>query len=393
MARETERFNRALQKFLDDNPDIDFDKAKDEFIELYNSGEYKLDDDFSKADDLYLEALKLEDSKLVIDALKKALNICPKHFEAKGELIILESKTEDEKIMRLKALLNENRDDLEANEEIDLNNFERSLWLNIDVRPYLRNMFKLMMIYFNNLRYEEANIIGKELLRLDPENHQNQTIFYLISLLGLEKYDEVLNDSNEFFKLDKQAKYLFISFLAALYKKDIKEAKRYIAEAVKYNGSYLCIILGIARLSNEDYSHIFDLNYVEEDPFEDAARNIFCISRLIDDHISSLEEFIDNEGAYLVKLIDPDKKGMELLFVLEAKREATLKEILQAISQLKDDVDFAGLKSLSEAEIRKELIKLKNFKYLQYYDSKYVMTFLGYSVLGFFVGDGNDDNN
>ena len=393
MARETERFNRALQKFLDDNPDIDFDKAKDEFIELYNSGEYKLDDDFSKADDLYLEALKLEDSKLVIDALKKALNICPKHFEAKGELIILESKTEDEKIMRLKALLNENRDDLEANEEIDLNNFERSLWLNIDVRPYLRNMFKLMMIYFNNLRYEEANIIGKELLRLDPENHQNQTIFYLISLLGLEKYDEALNDSNEFFKLDKQAKYLFISFLAALYKKDIKEAKRYIAEAVKYNGSYLCIILGIARLSNEDYSHIFDLNYVEEDSFEDAARNIFCISRLIDDHISSLEEFIDNEGAYLIKLIDPDKKGMEMLFVLEAKREATLKEIMQAISQLKDDVDFAGLKSLSEAEIRKELIKLKNFKYLQYYDSKYVMTFLGYSVLGFFVGDGNDDNN
>lgn len=393
MARETERFNRALQKFLDDNPDIDFDKAKDEFIELYNSGEYKLDDDFSKADDLYLEALKLEDSKLVIDALKKALNICPKHFEAKGELIILESKTEDEKIMRLKALLNENRDDLEANEEIDLNNFERTLWLNIDVRPYLRNMFKLMMIYFNNLRYEEANIIGKELLRLDPENHQNQTIFYLISLLGLEKYDEVLNDSNEFFKLDKQAKYLFISFLAALYKKDIKEAKRYIAETVKYNGSYLCIILGIARLSNEDYSHIFDLNYVEEDSFEDAARNIFCISRLIDDHISSLEEFIDNEGAYLIKLIDPDKKGMELLFVLEAKREATLKEIMQAISQLKDDVDFAGLKSLSEAEIRKELIKLKNFKYLQYYDSKYVMTFLGYSVLGFFVGDGNDDNN
>ena len=234
---------------------------------------------------------------------------------------------------------------------------------------------------------------GKELLRLDPENHQNQTIFYLISLLGLEKYDEALNDSNEFFKLDKQAKYLFISFLAALYKKDIKEAKRYIAEAVKYNGSYLCIILCIARLSNEDYSHIFDLNYVEEDSFEDAARNIFCISRLIDDHISSLEEFIDNEGAYLIKLIDPDKKGMEMLFVLEAKREATLKEIMQAISQLKDDVDFAGLKSLSEAEIRKELIKLKNFKYLQYYDSKYVMTFLGYSVLGFFVGDGNDDNN
>lgn len=393
MARETERFNRALQKFLDDNPDIDFDKAKDEFIELYNSGEYKLDDDFTKADDLYLEALKLEDTKLVMDALKKALNICPKHYEAKGELIILESKSEDEKIMRLKSLLNEIKKDLEENGEIDFNDFERTLWLNIDVRPYLRNMFKLMMVYFNNLRYDEANVLGKELLRLDPENHQNQTIFYLISLLGLEKYEEALNDSNEFFKLDKQAKYLFISFLAALFKKDIEEAKKYIADVVKYNGSYLCIILGIARLSNEDYSHIFDLNYVEEDSFEDAARNIFCISRLIDNHISLIEEFIDNEGAYLIKLIDPDKKGMELLFVLEAKREATLKEIMQAISQLKKQVDFAGLKDLSEADIRKELIKLKNLKYLQYYDSKFVMTFLGYSVLEFFVGDGNDDNN
>ena len=393
MARETERFNRALQKFLDDNPDIDFDKAKDEFIELYNSGEYKLDDDFTKADDLYLEALKLEDTKLVMDALKKALNICPKHYEAKGELIILESKSEDEKIMRLKSLLNEIKKDLEENGEIDFNDFERTLWLNIDVRPYLRNMFKLMMVYFNNLRYDEANVLGKELLRLDPENHQNQTIFYLISLLGLEKYEEALNDSNEFFKLDKQAKYLFISFLAALFKKDIEEAKKYIADVVKYNGSYLCIILGIARLSNEDYSHIFDLNYVEEDSFEDAARNIFCISRLIDNHISLIEEFIDNEGAYLIKLIDPDKKGMELLFVLEAKREATLKEIMQAISQLKKQVDFAGLKDLSEADIRKELIKLKNLIYLQYYDSKFVMTFLGYSVLEFFVGDGNDDNN
>lgn len=393
MARETERFNRALQKFLDDNPDIDFDKAKDEFIELYNSGEYKLDDDFTKADDLYLEALKLEDTKLVMDALKKALNICPKHYEAKGELIILESKSEDEKIMRLKSLLNEIKKDLEETGEIDFNDFERTLWLNIDVRPYLRNMFKLMMVYFNNLRYDEANVLGKELLRLDPENHQNQTIFYLISLLGLGKYDEALNDSNEFFKLDKQAKYLFISFLAALFKKDIEEAKKYIADVVKYNGSYLCIILGIARLSNEDYSHIFDLNYVEEDSFEDAARNIFCISRLIDNHISLIEEFIDNEGAYLIKLIDPDKRGMELLFVLEAKREATLKEIMQAISQLKKQVDFAGLKDLSEADIRKELIKLKNLKYLQYYDSKFVMTFLGYSVLEFFVGDGNDDNN
>ena len=39
MSRETEKFNRALQKFLDDNPDIDFDKAKEEFINMYNSGE------------------------------------------------------------------------------------------------------------------------------------------------------------------------------------------------------------------------------------------------------------------------------------------------------------------------------------------------------------------
>ncbi len=387
MSRETEKFNRALGKFLDDNPDLDFEKAKEEFIKMYNSGEYKLDDDYSKADELYEKALELEDPKLVIDALKKALEICPKHYEAKGELIALESKTNEERITRIKSLLNENRDDLEKNYEVNFNEFERTLWLDINCRPYLRNLFKLMTFYNNDSKYVEALEIGKELIRLDPENHQDQNVFYLSCLLGLKKYDEALNDANEFFKIGNQSKYLFVAFLASMYKHDNKGALRYAKEIAKYNNSYLCLMIGVVNFTPEDYQEIFSNPYVPEESLEEAARIFFAYNKIIYENMDQLNLFIDSFGTDIVSLIDPTPKGMELLFIMENKREATLKEIVSALRGIDSEMDFAKIKNYTEDNIRKELINLKNKKYLDYHESKYYMSYLGHSVLYFLVGE------
>jgi hypothetical protein len=51
-----ERYTRAFNRFLSDNPDIDIDEAEKEFNELYHSGLYKIDDEFDKAEVLYEEA-------------------------------------------------------------------------------------------------------------------------------------------------------------------------------------------------------------------------------------------------------------------------------------------------------------------------------------------------
>ncbi len=387
MSRETEKFNRALQKFMEDNPDLDFNQAKEDFIKLYNSGEYKLEDDYSKADELYEKALELEDAKLVIDALKKALDIYPKHYEAKGELIALEAKTNEERITRFKSLLNENRDDLENNHNINFKEFERTLWLDINCRPYLRNLFKLMTFYNNDSKFADALEIGKELIRLDPENHQDQNIFYLSCLLGLKRYADALNDANAFFKIGNQSKYLFVSFLASMYMHDNAEALKYAKEIAKYNNSYLCLMIGVVNLSPEDYQQIFSNPYVPEESLEEAARIFFAFNKIIYENMDQLNVFIDSYGTDIVSLIDPTPKGMELLFIMENKREATLKEIVSSLRGIDSEMDFAKIKDLSEDDVRKELIKLKNKKYLDYYESKYYMSYLGHSVLYFLVGE------
>lgn len=393
MSRETEKFNRALQRFLNDNPDIDFEKAKDEFIKMYNSGEYKIDDDFSKADDLFEEALKLEDSNQVIEALKQVLKICPTHYEAKGQLILMETKDNKEKTLKLQNLLNEIKLDLEKNYEISFDKIERSLWLNVEARSYLRNLFKLMLIYAEVDDFDNALKSAKELLKLDPENHQNQTLFYLDYLLEKKKYEEVLKESERFYKDESQTKYLFISLLAAIFKNDDELMDKFIKDIAKYNLTYLCFLIGVINLEEEDYNQIFSESFVEIDSFEDAARTFFCLNKVIFKNIDAINVFAEKKGVSVVGNLDPSKYGMELLFIMQGKREAKLDEVFQYIKNITDNMDFAKLKSKDREFVRKEMIKLKNKRYLDYHNSKYYLTYLGYSVLRFLIGEDINDNN
>ncbi len=393
MSRETEKFNRALQKFLNDNPDIEFEKAKDEFLKMYNSGEYKLDDDFSKADDLYEEALKLEDANQVIDALKQVLKICPKHYEAKGQLILMETKDNDEKALRMQSLLNEIKIDLEQNEEINFEKIERTLWLNIEARSYLRNLFKLMLLYGEMDDFKNALEKAEELIKLDPENHQNQALFYLDYMLEQKKYDDVLKESENFFKNETQAKYLFISLLASIFKRDEALEDKYIKEISKYNLTYLCFLIGVVNLEEEDYNQIFSEPFVEADSFEDAARTFFCLNKVVFRNIDAINEFADKKAVTVIDTLDPTKIGIELLFIMQGRREAKLDEVVQYIEKITPEMDFAALKSKNRDFIRKELIKLKNKRYLDFHDSKYYLTYLGYSVLRFLIGEDNNEDN
>ena len=77
----------------------------------------------------------------------------------------------------------------------------------------------------------------------------------------------------------------------------------------------------------------------------------------------------------------------ELLFMFVKYREMTLDYLASEINSIDPKMDFAKLKSCSLEEIRQELISLKNKKYIDYYDAKYALTYLGNAVLRFFVGE------
>ena len=85
--RETEKFNRALRRFIEDNPDIDFEEAKRDFIEMYNNGDYVIEDDFEKAEELYNKALNTDDIKEARRCVLEAIEVCPYHFDSKCELL------------------------------------------------------------------------------------------------------------------------------------------------------------------------------------------------------------------------------------------------------------------------------------------------------------------
>ena len=102
-----ERYTRAFNRFLSDNPDIDIDEAEKEFNELYHSGLYKIDDEFDKAEVLYEEAadaIELDDS---INLLHEAIATCPYHYDSKILLALLEENNPLDRIKRLEDIREE----------------------------------------------------------------------------------------------------------------------------------------------------------------------------------------------------------------------------------------------------------------------------------------------
>ena len=83
---------------------------------------------------------------------------------------------------------------------------------------------------------------------------------------------------------------------------------------------------------------------------------------------------------------------LRFIFKEWVERELSFEQVVKNIKSLHKEMDFAKLKDLSNDDIKKELIKLKNKKYIEYHDSKYFMTYLGHTVLQFFVGDEEDEN-
>ena len=132
-----ERYTRAFNRFLLDNPDIDIEDAEKEFNELYNNGIYAIDDDFDKAEVLYEEASNTESLEECINLLHEAIATCPYHYDSKILLELISNDSSEERIKALENIREEYKKWL-LSRGINLDGPLHSIWLDLEARPYIR---------------------------------------------------------------------------------------------------------------------------------------------------------------------------------------------------------------------------------------------------------------
>ena len=392
MSRQTEKFNRAFQRYLMDNPNIDLDKTKEDFIEMYNSGEYKLEDDYEKAEDLYIEAMNSNDKAEAIALLKKAISICPNHFEAQAELYELEGLDNLDVIFKLENLLTLAKEDL-VNKGVDFDNIENTLWLINDARPYLRIMNSLTQICIFFKKYDKSLELSKEMLRLDKDDNLDQKTGYFVSLIGLSQFEKAEKDAIENYNNTFDSNFLFFSFLSKVLANKTKLAKIEFFKLIEINSSFAWLISGLASLSKDDYDEILANEYVTKNSFEEAAITIYKLGPIIIDNASILSDFFEKYNEEILEKIIPSKDYIEILFILLTSSSIGIDKLISKIKSLTKDMDFAQLKNKNKEDIKKYLNDLEKMNYINRDGTKYSVSYLGNSLINFITGDDFNENN
>ncbi len=392
MSRQTEKFNRAFQRYLMDNPNIDLDKTKEDFIEMYNSGEYKLEDDYEKAEDLYIEAMNSNDKAEAIALLKKAISICPNHFEAQAELYELEGLDNLDVIFKLENLLTLAKEDL-VNKGVDFDNIENTLWLINDARPYLRIMNSLTQICIFFKKYDKSLELSKEMLRLDKDDNLDQKTGYFVSLIGLSQFEKAEKDAIENYNNTFDSNFLFFSFLSKVLANKTKLAKIEFFKLIEINSSFAWLISGLASLSKDDYDEILANEYVTKNSFEEAAITIYKLGPIIIDNASILSDFFEKYDEEILEKIIPSKDYIEILFILLTSSSIGIDKLISKIKSLTKDMDFAQLKNKNKEDIKKYLNDLEKMNYINRDGTKYSVSYLGNSLINFITGDDFNENN
>lgn len=377
MNKDIEKFNRALNKFLEDNPDLDFETVKDEFIEMYNKGEYKLDDDYERANDLYIESLNCETQEEAIEMLNKVLEIYPYYYEAKIDLLEMNQANIEEYL----ELLEEYNGYLA--DKLDLENMDGQMWYEIEHRPYLRLLMSIGVHYFDTLNKEAINYF-EEVVRLDENMKLHQEIYLISAYITFEETNKALAYLS---KLPKSlpGHYHVLYALALIRNKEYDKAMQQLLFAQKENPNYLGLFTGVIDLPEEERERIENEMFFEPRSIEEAYINLLLIK---DAYISSEEgvkDFIKEKYGELIVEITPDPDEFKILVALFNLEPKAIKDIAAYLKGTKyKNMEMCGiLKDASFEWIKKELNNMKRKGFIQESEQrgKYEISYFGFCAL------------
>ena len=366
-----ERYTRAFNRFLSDNPDIDIDEAEKEFNELYNSGDYKIDDDFDKAEVLYDEASNAENVNDAINLLHEALAQCPYHYDSKILLAILSSDNSLERIEKLEEIREEFKRWLKT-KDIDLDNPPFSIWLNLESRPYIRLLNAITDECLSSAKYDEARKYSEMQYRLDKENIVDSLYDYAFCVVLNGKYEYAKSLIKEY---ENTSRYLYLLYYIEISLGNYKEAFSIYKKLFKLNPYYCSFLSGFFDVNEEEINEILYSNVIPPDTFEEAVYYITKCLPLTEIMYSKMDGYLDNyyhkQLNVLISL--PEDEIIILARITNSAEGLTINEI--------ENLFKIDNKEIDHKELLRKLNKLKNKKYIVKVNNRYEITRLTYFIM------------
>ena len=366
-----ERYTRAFNRFLSDNPDIDIDEAEKEFNELYHSGLYKIDDEFDKAEVLYEEAadaIELDDS---INLLHEAIATCPYHYDSKILLALLEENNPLDRIKRLEDIREEFKKWL-LTRNIDLDKPGFSIWLNLESRPYIRLLSAITDECISCAKYNEARKFSEMQYRLDKENIVDSLYDYAFCVALTGKYEYALSLIKDYVS---SSRYLYLMYYINIALNNNKEAFEIYKTLFKLNPYYCSFLSGFFDVNEDEISEILNQDILPPDSFEESVYYITKCLPLTETMYNKMDVYLDKYYNKQINLLItmPDDEVIILARVTNSEAGLTLKELENLFKLDNNEIDHDKL-------LRK-INKLIKRKYLEKRNKKYYITRLTYFIM------------
>lgn len=234
MSKETERFFREFQQYLDQFGELsesEIEEKLDEFMTQYNQN---LNERFPKEKDqwYYLDlALDAEDEKVARKNAQKALSIDPYCTDAEMLLIDLMDITAEEGKKRYEKLIE--KTEAHLREEGYFDEGIGMFYGMIETRPYMRLLFEYLNTLIELGKYTLAVIQAKKMLKLN----ENDNMGARDRLMALYAFLEDVDGAEVLYKAYPEETTVMLFPLVLLYykKDDYTKARRYLKILARRN--------------------------------------------------------------------------------------------------------------------------------------------------------------
>ena len=240
MNRETEKMNKALQKFLDANTtekttEDEMDSLIQVFIKEYNKMDmnFVLDAKTAKTSDDFFELAKMtEDLSLSLKYAKKSLKLDPENLDAAFFIAEIEADSYVDMLERTEKILEYGEKLMIEKGFMDKESIG-SFWLIVETRPYMRVKFA-----YANLLKDCGMLIAaiseyEDMMRLCKNDNLGvrHSLMYLYAITENEK--KAINIYKKFNSFETS----LVLPLSILYyrKKDLKESFKYLKKLEEGN--------------------------------------------------------------------------------------------------------------------------------------------------------------
>ena len=240
MSRETEKMNKALQKFLEANTtekttEDEMDSLIQVFIKEYNKMKmnFVLDARTAKTSDDFYELAKMtEDLSLSLKYAKKSLKLDPENLDAAFFIAEIEADSYIDLIERTEKILQHGEKIMIEKGFMDKENIG-SFWLMVETRPYMRIKFAYAKFLKECGMLSTAISECEDMIKLCKNDNLGvrHTLMYLYAVTENDK------KAVRLYKKFNSFETSLVLPLSILYyrKKDLKESLKYLKELEEGN--------------------------------------------------------------------------------------------------------------------------------------------------------------